>query len=64
MVEGGGKDRIRAVACTVANFRVERGMLIGGIKVGQYGKLTRSALTRTFGLNGILTSVTPQVQNI
>ena len=60
MVEGGGKDRIRAVTCTVAILREEKGRLIGEIKVGRYGKLTFSALAREFGLNGSLTTFTHQ----
>ena len=62
--EGGGKDRRRAVACTVAILCEERGMLIGGNEVGLYGKLTCSDLARAFVLKGILTPVTRQVENI
>ena len=36
MGEGGGKDRIRAVACVVAILHKDKGMLIGGIEVGRY----------------------------
>ena len=39
-------------------------MLIGGIKVGQYGKLTRAALARSLGFIGGLTAVTRQVEKI
>ena len=62
--EDGGKDRRQAVACAVAILREERGMLIEDIEVGRYGKLTRAALARAFGLKGSLTVVTRQVQNI
>ena len=62
--EGGGQDRRRAVACAIAILREERGMIIGGIEVGHYGKITCGALARSFGLNGSITSVTLQVKNI
>ena len=39
-------------------------MLIGGIKVGRYGKLTLDDLVRALVLNGSLTEVTRQVENI
>ena len=39
-------------------------MLIGLIEVEIYHKLARSALAREFGLNGSLTEVTCQVENI
>ena len=39
-------------------------MLIGGIKVGRYGKLTHAALARELGLNVSLTTVTRQVEKI
>ena len=39
-------------------------MLIGGIKVGQYGKLTRATLARSLGFIGGLTAVTRQVEKI
>ena len=39
-------------------------MLIGGIEVGFYDKLTRAALDREFGLKGIITAVTLQVDKI
>ena len=39
-------------------------MLIGGIKVGRYGKLTHAALARELGLDVILTTVTRQVEKI
>ena len=42
----------------------EKGILIGVIEVGRYGKLTRSSLAKAFGLNEILASVTFQVDNI
>ena len=64
MGEGGGKDRRRAVACADAILREERGMLIGGIKVGRYGKITHAALARAYGLKGGLTEVTCQVEKI
>ena len=64
MGEGGGKDRRRAVTCAVVFLREEKGMLIGGIKVGRYGKLTLDDLGRALVLNGSLTEVTRQVENI
>ena len=39
-------------------------MLIGVIKIGCYGKLTRAALSRSLVLNGSLTEVTRQMENI
>ena len=39
-------------------------MLIGGIKFGRYGKITRASLAITVFLNGSLVSVTCQVGNI
>ena len=39
-------------------------MLIGGIEVGRYRNITLSALARALGLNGSLTEVTRQVENI
>ena len=39
-------------------------MIIGGIEVGRYGKLTRYALAISFGLKRSLTAVTFQVENI
>ena len=64
MVEGGGKDRRRSVRCAVVILREEKGMIIGGIKVGRYRKITRDALSRAFGFNGSLTEVTCQVEKI
>ena len=64
MVEGGGKDRRQAVACAVVILREEKGMIIGGIKVGRYGKITRAALSIAFGLNGSIAKVTYQVEKI
>ena len=40
MGEGGGKDRRRAVACAIESFCEKLGILIGGIKVGRYSKIT------------------------
>ena len=45
-------------------LREERGVPIGGIGVGRYGTLTCAALDRAFGLKGILTSVTREVEKI
>ena len=39
-------------------------MLIGGIEVGRYAKITRYALARAFDLNEGLISVTRQVEKI
>ena len=39
-------------------------MLIGGIKVGRYGKIIRSALASSFCFYGSLTAVTRQVEKI
>ena len=64
MGECGGKYRRRAVAYAVAILREEKGMLIGGIKVGRYGNINRAALDRSFCLNGGPTAVTFQVENI
>ena len=62
--EGGGEYRRLSEACAVAIFREEKGILVGGIKVGRYGKLTPAALYIAFSLNVSLTSVTHQVENI
>ena len=64
MDEGGGKDRRQSFTCAVAILREEKGVLIGGIEVGHYNKLTRAALDRASGLNGSITAVTNQVKNI
>ena len=64
MVEGGGKDRRLAVTCAVVILCEEKGMIIGGTKVGRYGKITRDALSRAFGLNGSLTEFTCQMEKI
>ena len=61
---GGGKDRRRAVACAVVILREEKGMIIGGIKVGHYDNLTRDSLARAFVLNRSLTVVTRQMEKI
>ena len=58
------QQRQRAVLCAVVIFREEKGMIIGGIKVGSYGKPTCAALYRALGLNGSLTAFTCQVENI
>ena len=42
----------------------EKGILIGGIEVGRYVKLTRAALARTFCFNENLTEVTCKLKNI
>ena len=39
-------------------------MIIGGIDVGRYGKLTRDALARSFSFNGGIMEVTRNVDNI
>ena len=62
--ECGGKDRRQFVACAVLILREERGMLIGGIEVGRYSKITRAALAIAFGLNGSLKEFIRQVENI
>ena len=61
MGEGGGKDRRRAVACAIESFCEKLGILIGGIKVGRYSKITCAGLAKAFGLNGSITAVTRQV---
>ena len=64
MGEGGRKDSRQAVACTVVIFCEEKGMIIGGIKVGHYDNLTRDSLARAFVLNRSLTVVTRQMEKI
>ena len=64
MGEGGGNYRRQYIVCVVAVLREEKGMLIGVMEVGRYGKLTRAALSRAIGLNGSLTAVTLQVEKI
>ena len=64
MGEGGGKDKRRAVSCAVAILHEEKGIIVGGIEVGRYGKLTCSVLVRAFCLNGSLTAVTRQLEEI
>ena len=49
VVEGGRKDIRLTVMCAVAIFHEEKGVLIGGIEVGLYRKLTRADLDRSFG---------------
>ena len=63
MGEGGGKDRRRAVACAIESFCEKLGILIGGIKVGRYSKITCAGLAKAFGLNGSITAVTCKVDN-
>ena len=58
------QQRIRAVTCAVAFLREKKGMLIGVIEVGCYGKITCSALARALGFNGSVTAVTLKVENI
>ena len=64
MGEGDGKDRIRDVACAVTILHEERGIIIRGINVGRYGKLTCAALDRSFNFNGSLISFTCKVDTI
>ena len=47
------KQRQRAVVCTVEILLEEKGMPIGVIEVGRYGKLTCSALARALVLMGV-----------
>ena len=56
------KQRQRAVVCAVAILLEEKGVLIGVIQFGRYGKLTCSALARSLDLNGSLAEVTRQVE--
>ena len=51
-------------ACAVAFLCEDKYMLIGWIEVGQYGKLTHSALSRALFLNESLAAVTRQVEKI
>ena len=46
MSEGGGEDRRQSVVCAVAILHEEKGIIVGGIEVGRYGKLTCAALAR------------------
>ena len=64
MGEGGGKDRRQAVVWNVAILREEKDIIIGGIKVGRYGKIPCADLARAFVLNRSLTSITRQEENI
>ena len=64
MGKSGGKYIRQTFTCAVAILREEKGMLIEGIEVGRYSKLTRSDLARELGLNGNLTEVTCQVEKI
>ena len=64
VVEGGGKDRRQAFACVVKILYDDRRMLIGGIKVECYGKITRADLAREFILNGIIKEITHEVDKI
>ena len=64
MDEGGEKDRRQAAACAVDILGEEKGMSIGGIKVGRYDKLTCSALAILFGFNGSLKAFNHQVKKI
>ena len=58
------QQRQRAVVCAVDIFLEEKGMPIGVIEVGRYGKLTCSALARALVFNGSLTELTCQVEKV
>ena len=64
MGEDGGKGRIQAVTCTVVIFHEERGIIIWGIYVRRYGKLTRADLDRALIFNGSIIAFTRQVDKI
>ena len=50
--------------CAVVIFSEEKEMLIGGIEVGRYGKLSSDALAIALDLNGSIPSVTRKVEKI